>query len=315
MDFFSHFLIGILTSIFTLKSLNFSIVVYAGVISVLADFDIFLEPLRLIKNSPLLSHKGISHSYPFSFIISFITGLIFSIITGESFLITWFIGFIFYSLHVTLDFLAASRIPIFYPFIKRRFRFFTDRAINPYLALFSGSAILFYFIVFFLWPELYFSSLANYLMGFYIIYILYRIFTKVWMQFRLPKHKHYIPGILPLTYLIYENQNKKSLVSFKLSKKYQFRSKKVTLLESEVSKNSKDMELYEEAISLSKKYLFFSKWNFILPVIQKGEKNINVILILAESYVSSRAYTLRVIFDLSQNQVINEEEGFNYRIK
>jgi len=315
MDFFSHFLIGILTSIFTLKSFSFSIVVYAGIISVLADFDIFLEPLRLIKNSPLLSHKGVSHSYFFSLILSFITGLIFSGITGESFLFAWFIGFLFYSLHVTLDFLAASKIPILYPFIKKRFRFFTDRAINPYLALFSGSTFLFYFIVFFFWPELYFSSLANYLMGFYIIYMLYRIFTKVWIQFRLPENKHYIPGILPFTYLIYENQNVESLVSFKLFKKYQFRSKRFTLLESEITKNSKDMKLFEEAISLSKKYLFFSKWNFILPVIQKREKNFIVILILAESYISNRAYTLRIIFDLTQNQVINEEEGFNYKVK
>ena len=58
MDFFSHFLIGILVSIFTLNKLSFSIVLYAGVMSVLADYDIILEPLQLIKNQIFLHIKG-----------------------------------------------------------------------------------------------------------------------------------------------------------------------------------------------------------------------------------------------------------------
>ncbi len=65
MDFFSHFLIGILISIFTLNKLSFSIVLYAGVMSVLADFDIILEPLQLIKKSNLVI-----------FIIFFINGIL-----------------------------------------------------------------------------------------------------------------------------------------------------------------------------------------------------------------------------------------------
>ncbi len=315
MDFFSHFLIGILISIFTLNKLSFSIVLYAGVMSVLADFDIIFEPLQLIKKSNLFAHKGISHSFFFAAIISAITGSIFSIITGELFFLAWLIGFLFYSMHNILDFLTASKIPILYPFSKKRYRFFIDRAINIFLAAISGSIILFYFIIFFLWPELYFSNLVIFFLGFYVVYFTYRILTKIWVQFRLPKNIHYIPGIFPFTYMVYENKKSEETISFKLIKKFQFRSKTSQLIESEIKLFSNEMQLFEKAVLLSKKYSFFSKWEFIIPVIKKDEKNIIVILILAESFMSGHVYSLKIVFDLVKNKIVNEVEGFNYRVK
>jgi len=314
MDFFSHFLIGIMISIFSLKSFSFSIVIYAAVMSVLADFDIFLEPLRLIKNSPFLSHKGLSHSYFFSLVISFFTGLIFSSITGEPLFLAWIIGFFFYNLHITLDFLAASKIPILYPFSKKRYRFFIDRAINPILALISGIIFLLYIIIFFTLPELYFSNLIYYVLSFYVLYFIYRVITKLWVQARLPNNSLYIPGILLFSYLIYENQSEQNQQTFKLFKKLQFSSKKTLLLKSEIKFNSVEMDLYNKARAISKSYLFFSKWKFIVPIIKIDEKSVNVILILAESYASNRAYALNMTFDSVSNKLINIIEGFNNKL-
>ncbi len=315
MDFFSHFLIGILISIFTLNKLSFSIVLYAGVMSVLADFDIILEPLQLKKKSNLLTHKGISHSFFFAAIITAITGSIFSIITGEQFFLAWLIGFLFYSMHIILDFLTASKIPILYPLKKKRYRFFIDRAINIFLATISGSIMLFYFIIFIIWPELYFSNLVNYFLGFYVVYFTYRILTKIWVQFRLPKNMYYIPGIFPFTYLVYENKKSEEIFSFKLIKKFQFRSKNSKLIESEIKLFSNEMKLFEKAVLLSKKYSFFSKWEFIIPIIKKDEKNIIVILLLAESVISGHMYSLKIVFDLVKNKLVKEVEGFNYNVK
>ena len=315
MDFFSHFLIGIIISIFTLNEFSLSIVLYAGVMSVLADFDIILQPLQLIKKSTLLAHKGISHSFFYAGIITAITGSIFSLITGEQFFLAWLIGFLFYSMHNILDFLTASKIPIFYPLSKKRYRFFIDRAINIFLATISGSIILFYFIIFFLWPELFFSHLVNYFLGFYVVYFTYRILTKIWVQFRLPKNRYYIPGILPFTYLVYENKKSEEIISFKLIKKFQFRLKNSNLIESEIKLHSNEMKLFEKAVLLSKKYAFFSKWKFIIPIIKKDEKNINVILFLAESFTSGHVYSLKIVFDSVKNKLVNEVEGFNYRVK
>lgn len=315
MDFFSHFLLGILISVFTLNKLSFSIVLYASVMSVLADFDIILAPLQLIKKSILFAHKGISHSILYAVIFTAFTGSIFSIITGESFFLVWLIGFLFYSLHNLLDFLTASKIPLFYPFSKKRYRFFIDRAINMFLAMISGSFILFYFIIFFLWPELFFSNLVNYISGFYMVYFAYRIITKIWVQFKLPKNQSYIPGILPFTYLIYENKKSEEILSFKLIKKFQFRPKNYNLIESEIKLFSDEMKFCERAILLSKKYPFFSKWEYIIPVIKKNEKSIIWVLFLAESFTSGHMYSLKIEFDLVTNNLINEIEGFNYREK
>ncbi len=143
MDYFTHNLIGFLLSFFTLKSLGLPFIIFGGIMAILPDLDVFLEPIKIFRNSKLLSHKGISHSFFGAFIISAITGGIFSIITGELYIISWIIGFSFYSLHVILDFLVASKIPLLFPFSKRRFRFFIDRAINPFLAIISGVLSIF----------------------------------------------------------------------------------------------------------------------------------------------------------------------------
>ena len=147
------------------------------------------------------------------------------------------------------------------------------------------------------------------------MYFTYRVLTKIWVQFRLPKNMYYIPGILPFTYLIYENKRLEEILSFKLIKKFQFRSKNSKLIESEIKLFSNEMKLFEKAVLLSKKYSFFSKWEFIIPVISKDEKNIIVILFLAESFMSNHMYSLKIVFDSVKNKIVNEVEGFNYRIK
>lgn len=314
MDFFSHYLIGIIVSIFTLNELSFSIVLYASVMSVLADFDIILAPLQLIIKSNLLAHKGISHSFFYGAIFTAFTGIIFSIITREPFFLAWLIGFLFYSMHNIFDFLTASKIPIFYPFSKKRYRFFIDRAINIFLATISGSIILFYFIIFFLLPTLFFSTLVYYIFGFYVVYFTYRIITKIWLQFNLPYNQSYIPGILPFTYLIYENKKTEKNESYKLIKKFQFRSKNSNLIESEINLFSNEMKLFEKAVGLSKKYSFFSKWEYIVPIIKKDGSNIIMILFLAESFTSSHVYSLKIEFNVVTNKIIKEVQGFTYKV-
>ena len=115
MDIFSHFLIAMLLSVYFMSSFSQELIIFAGLMAVLADFDVFLHFFKIVRKSKLLSHKGISHSFFAALVISSMAAGIFSLITGENFLIAWMIGFLFYSLHVILDGLAASKIPLFYP--------------------------------------------------------------------------------------------------------------------------------------------------------------------------------------------------------
>ena len=311
MDFFTHFLMGILLSLFTLNSFNFSIVLYGIIMAVIADFDIILEPLKRIKDTPLLSHKGVSHSYFFAFLLTGIIGIFSSYLLQEPFLLVWMVGFVFYSLHLTLDFLSASKIPLFYPFYKKRVRFFIDRAINIVLAAVSGSIILFYFVVFFLWPSLYFSPIIYFILGFYLFYFSYRFIIKVWVQLRLPKYAHYIPGIFPFTYLVYQNQSNEDKLTFKLIKKTQFKEKNTTLYKTTIEKGSQKEDIFNQALGICKKYTFFLKWEYILPQFKENEKEFTLYLLLSESYFSGSFYSINIQYDKYSNQILSLGNGFS----
>lgn len=310
MDFFSHFLIGIFIAAFALKSLGQEYIILAGVMAFIPDFDVFLGFFRSIRRSKLLSHKGVSHSFFAALIVSAPVALIFSLITGASFFLVWLIAFLFYSLHVILDGLAASKIPLFYPFSKKRFRFFIDRAINPLLALISGILIIFYMIIYFVSPGIYYSDLTNYLLVCYLLYLSYRAIAKIWIQIQMPKDVKMIPGILPFSYFIYENHNSESKIIFNLSKKSIFSSKKVQIIESEINKNSEEMEFFEKAKTLSEEYLFFLKWDAIIPLFQHNEYWITVILFLTESYASGSAYSFEAVFDKRSKKLIHKSASF-----
>ncbi|MFX1256871.1 MAG: metal-dependent hydrolase [Promethearchaeota archaeon] len=316
MDFFSHLLIGILISIFLLNSLGKEFVIYASIMAFLPDFDAFLELFQSFRKSKLLSHKGVSHSYLAAFFVSMISGSIFFLLTGESFVLAWMIGFLFYSIHISLDALTASKIPLFYPFSKKRFRIFVDRAINLFLAIISVIFLILYFAAFFFLPELYFYNLAFSFLIFYIVYLIYKIYTKISVQLRLSDtpSRIMIPGILPFVYLIYENNSSDTKLSFKLLKKFQLISKTVKIIETEIKTDSEEMDFYNKAKSLSKKYPFFFKWEAIIPIILKDEKLITVVLFLAESFAFGSAHSLRVVFNKKSKEAVYESNGFGYAI-
>ena len=174
----------------------------------------------------------------------------------------------------------------------------------------SGIVLLFYLIIYFASPEIFYSDVIYYISYFYFGYLAYKVFTKVWVQLRLPKNHKYIPGIFPFVYFIYQNHNSEAKLSFALSKKYQFLPKKMKLLETEIQNESKEMEYYIKAKILSENYMFFSKWEAIIPKILEDDKFVIVLLFLAESYANERAYTLEVVFNKETEEVVYISDGF-----
>ncbi len=310
MDIFTHFMVGAILSVIFLRVFNLSVVIYASIMAAILDFDVVLEPLRKLLKSNLLLHKGISHSFFGGIIFSALAGLIFSLITGESYLLSFIVGFLFYSLHIVLDAIAASKIPLFYPFSKKKFRFFIDRAINFILALFSSSFLVLYTVLFFFLPSLFFSDLIYVIAGFYLIYFSHRFFTKLWFKFRLPKGKMYIPGVNPFLYYIYENTQENETLTFKLSKKTLVMKKNHIIFESKIKEDSLEMQLFESSLVLSKNYLFFTKWEAVVPFIKTQEDSVSITLMLAESYTKNRAYSLKLVFNKKNLKVVNVSEGF-----
>jgi len=321
MDIFTHVFIGILASLFTLTILGPEAIIFLWVMTFLPDFDVFLEPLQKIRKMYFLSHKAGSHSYIIGLFLTGIIGLIISVSRNVSFFQIWLAGFIGYSIHVSLDFFAASKIPIFYPISKKEFRFIADRAINPLLALVSGINLLVLIVIFFIKPYYQvFIDLAFFYLYTYLIYFGLRALLRIIIQVRLPKNQIYIPGFFPFFYLIYENKISNDSITFKLKRSSTFSSKKQELIKQSILKSSNKIIFFELAKKISQDYRFFHKWNLMIPFIRENEDSVNVVMILAESFSQSlhhksfkrnvSSYYLSIVFNKNTKQVISKIEGF-----
>ncbi|MFX1497234.1 MAG: metal-dependent hydrolase [Promethearchaeota archaeon] len=315
MDFFTHFLVGLLISAFALNRFGLAMVIYMGFMAVSPDFDVVFESFKFIRRNKNLAHKGISHSYVFAIVITAITGGIFSLVTKIPFLYVWPLGFLFYCLHITLDFLAASKTPIFYPISRKRYRFFIDRAINFYMLLISISIMLSYIIIFFVWPAINLVVFSYYVSGFYIAYFLWRIVMKIYFKIKLPSSDRFIPGVSPFTYYIYSTKKVSDEKHFKLVKRNIFTSYSKTLIDTKLKLNSNQALFYEKSLILAKDYGFFSKWEDRIPFITENDNTINVTIFLAESYIRNSGYGFQVHFDKDTEEIIDKTEGFNLHIK
>ncbi|MBD3340522.1 MAG: hypothetical protein GF353_15545 [Candidatus Lokiarchaeota archaeon] len=312
MDFFTHLLIGALLSVFVVKPFGSEFILLAMFMAILPDLDVFLEFSKKIRSSLMLSHKGMSHSIFTGLALSAIVGFFLSTLWSESLFLVWITGFLFYSLHLFLDYLGASKIPLFYPLTKKRFRFIVERAINPLMMLVSISITIVYCILFFVAPRIFYSeTLSVLIFMLFIIYFLYRVLSKIVIQARLPEHQRYIPGILPFTYTIYEIKKSKFSFDYRLIKKRQFRSKEIDLVNSSIVKGSLEMELLEKALLMRFRYTFFLKWEALIPIIKQDDKHITVILFLGESFARETAYYLKMLVLNDSLEIIEISDGFD----
>ncbi|KKN49775.1 hypothetical protein LCGC14_0639210 [marine sediment metagenome] len=315
MDIFSHTFIGTLACLLSLTKLSPVSIMLIWIMALFPDIDIFLEPLQKIKKMYFLSHRAGSHSYITGLIITGIVSLFTALLRNSSFFLffeMWFGGFIGYSIHVSLDFFTASKMPIFYPLSKKEYRLIADRAINPILGLFSCLNLLVLIHFFYAGANYYeFMALTSFYLYIYIILFGFRAMLRITVQIRSTKGSHYIPGFLPIFYLIYENKVNEKGMTFKLTKHSIFSSKKKELLKKQILNNSKEMFFYEMAKEISREYRFFHKWDAIFPFFQEEDDLINVILILAESYSRMSSHFLSIVFNKNTKQIISKNNGFS----
>ncbi len=316
MDLFSHFFIGVLFGIFAINNLSLDpeYIYILGLMVILPDLDIIFQPLKKKFNSYYLAHKSASHSYVIALIISALIALIFSLLTDALFLWAWIVGFLGYGLHITLDLLTTSKIPALYPISKKEYRFAIDRAINPFLAMISGAFLLIFRILGRInadWNI--FVILAYIFSGIYIFNFTYRIMLKLWVKSSHPGG-NFIPGLIPFIYNIYEVQDIEDYVSFKLTKKKHLSSQNHVVMEIMIKKGTREMELYNKARLIGLEYRFFSKWEYIIPIIKEEEEIITIMLCLAESMANNRGYMVYVKLNKNTGEVIEKYDTFHERI-
>ncbi|MFW9876113.1 MAG: metal-dependent hydrolase [Candidatus Thorarchaeota archaeon] len=311
MDIFTHILMGTLPCILLLFKISPEAIIFLWIMAIFPDIDIIVDPFTKKRDLYFLSHKAASHSYVIGIIITGIISAPISLFRGVSFFEIWVAGTIGFSIHVSLDFFGASKVPIFYPLSKKEFRILADRAINPILALFSGISLLTFLIYFFIKPYYYvFMRLTTFFLIVYFLYFGIRLILRCIIQLQLPKGSHYIPGFIPFFYLIYSRNSSKVNIKFKLDKRFAFSMKQKEILDQIFLKNTNEITYIEEAIKISKNYRFFHKWDSIIPFIRENEQRVHVILILAESYSKMRSYFLSLVIHKEKKQIVSIKDGF-----
>jgi hypothetical protein len=83
------------------------------------------------------------------------------------------------------------------------------------------------------------------------------------------------------------------------------------IVENTVKNDSEEMIYFEKTKQISKEYRFFLKWNAIIPIIQTNKDTVDVTLFLAESYINGIAYSVKVVFNKNNSEVIQIYNGFN----
>lgn len=315
MDFFTHILIGMFSGVLILDHFGlFTIpyVLFIGTMAAFPDLDSLLKPLSKRFGSYYLSHKAASHSYIICFLISGITSWIFSIIIPSNFWITWLIGFLSISLHVSLDAMTTSLLPAFYPITKKEYRMTLDRAVNPFLLFFSSCSAFIFFLLFVLHVQfdiLYIMAIGWLL--FYFFYFSLRILIKTRVRSKLEPDQTYLPGNNPFNYLIYTKRENEKEITYRLDIN-RFRIGITNKFDIKIKKGSIEWNFLTKALEISKKYRFFSKWQAMIPLINIKGDTISVLTLLAEPFSGNRAYFVKTSFEIKTEKIIEYFDGFNY---
>ncbi len=309
MDIFTHSIFGALMYILFLREVTFDFFFLAVFFALLPDLDIFIMPLKRIFKSNYLEHRGGSHSYIIGIIMSAIISAIYSFLTQKSFLIVWIIGMVFYGIHVSLDLLTTTKIPCFYPISKREYSFYVEKAGSSFTFLTSWIFLITNILIFNISPEFFlFVMVINFYTYFTLIYYLYRILTKVWVNRHLKDNQKYFPGVLPFYFIIFESEIVNNGISLRLERKSHFSKSKI-LYDNKTILNSDEMVLFEKGMKLCKDNYYFAKWT-VLPIFFRNEGIFSIRFFFVEPMVRARAMYIQYDFSLVTQQLIGSNQGY-----
>ena len=307
MDLVTHLVFGALIYNLFLNEVTFDYFIYAMIFAILPDLDIFLSPLRRKFKSNYLEHRSGSHSYVIGVIISTIIGGVYSTLTYQSFFLVWIIGIIFYGIHVSLDLLNTTKIPCFYPLSKKEYCFYIEKAGSSFTLLTSIIFIISVLVVFNYFPSLFFTVINIYTF-FMVVYYIYRIVTKIWINSHLKKNQKYLPGVLPFYYYIFEKEIVDNNISLQIEKKSHF-SRSKSIYKNKSNLTQQEMEIFNKGIELCMENYYYAKWTF-LPIFIRNEGVFSIRFFFLEPMVHSRAMYIQYNFDLVTEKVIGYNQSF-----
>ena len=311
MDLFTHLVFGALMYNLFLKDITYLYVLYAVIFSILPDLDVFITPLKRVFKTNYLEHRSGSHSYFIGLIVSGIIGGITSIINSQPFLILWLIGMIFYGLHVSLDLLTTTEIPCFYPFSKKEYCYYVEKAGSSFTLLtswiFITSLIGFNYIFLSLTVLM---LMANIYTFFTLSYYLYRIITKTWISSHLKENQKYFPGILPFNYIIFEKELIDNNIILRIEKRTHFSEPKL-LFNNKTSLTSQEMDFFKEGMERCMKIYYYAKWT-VLPIFLRDDGLFSIRFFFLEPMVRLKAMYIQYNFDVNTSEIIKKNRSYGH---
>lgn len=304
MDIFTHLVFGSLIYLLVLKEVTLEYLLIAAFFSILPDLDVFLAPLKRILKSNYLEHRGGSHSYIVGIILSFVIGLIISYLTHLPFYLVWIIGSLFYGLHVSMDLLTTTKIPILYPLSKREFSFYIEKAGSMFTFINSIIFLLLPMVLFRIFRGmLFFQFYINFYTYFFIIYYLYRIISKIYISTTLEKSQKYFPGILPFHYRLYNYKISGNEIVSSIEKKSHL-SKKTDIIQMNFTLTDQEKLCLEEAKELIKKHYYFAKWT-LFPIFVRSDGIFSVKFFFLETMMRRRTMYAQYDFNLDKYDLVS----------
>jgi len=308
MDPFTHLMVGRLLFSLFFENLDREFLYFALIFTVLPDFDIIIAPLKKILKWDYLEHRGGSHSFIIGIILSLIGSYIFSSITLQSFYFTYFLGISFYSLHIFLDLLNTTKIPIFYPLSKREKSYYVEKAGSMFTMFFS---VLFFIILFLVnqygEPDS-LQTIRIVMIIIFLVYYIFRIVVKLIVQKRKSINQKYFPGFFPHQYYLFESNYSNDQIQLNLKRKNIF-TKNMHLVSKTFDLSPEEMKFFTKAISLCDSNYYRNKTTKF-PIILKKNDKFSVRLYVLETIMNSKSMYLQYDFDPKTGILIDENQSY-----
>ncbi|MHA2007801.1 MAG: metal-dependent hydrolase [Promethearchaeota archaeon] len=309
MDFFTHLVFGALMYLLFLKEVTFDFFFLALFFAILPDLDIFITPFKRIFKSNYFEHRSGSHSYVIGIILAGIISGINSILTQKSFIFSWLVGIFFYGIHVSLDLLTTTKIPCLYPLSKMEYSFYVEKAGSSFTLLTSWLFITTLLIIYFYFPVITLLLLVIDIYTYFILlYYLYRITARIWINSRLKDNQKYFPGVLPFYFYIFEKEQSNNSLSVLIEKRSHFSRTKL-IYKNKSTLSSIEMELFRKGTELCLNNYYYAKWT-VVPVFLRNESVFSIRFFFVEPMVRARAMYIQYDYSLSSRQDIGYHQSF-----
>ncbi|QEE16869.1 metal-dependent hydrolase [Promethearchaeum syntrophicum] len=297
MDLFTHLLIGAVIYFSVFGKIMTEFLFIALLFAVLPDFDIILAPLRRWIKSDYMEHRGGSHSYLIGMLVSSLVNVIYAPITGKNFILGWLIGSIFYALHISLDLLTTTKIPVFYPISKKELSFYSEKAGSLFTMIVSIGFFAILIPIYRAGNFQLFRYVSYGITLFFVVYYLYRILLKLKISKKLNFKQKYLPGFLPIYYLIYEYNITDNQIMVKLNKN-SLLTKAQPIVEFETAFSGNELNLYQKALQMCNEDYYRNKWTKF-PIISRENHHFSIKFFFLETMMNGKTMSLLYNYDIN----------------